>query len=115
MKIIKIEKIPTEMLKSKNRKVMWKNTEILLKKLKRTFPISKVYVCGSFTTKKKWPNDVDIIILFKVKNNEKERWSADIEFVSNPNQAQEILKAIDKYMGKRYGPKNAKIFELKSW
>lgn len=115
MNIIKIKELPKEMLKSKNRRVMWKNTKLVLNKLKKTFPISKVYVCGSFTTKKKWPNDVDVIILFKVKNNEKERWSADIEFVSNPSQTKEILKAIDKYMGKRYGPKYAKIFELKSW
>lgn len=115
MKIIKIKELPKEMLKSKNRRVMWKNTKAILNKLKKTFPISNIYVCGSFTTKKKWPNDVDIIILFKVKNNEKERWSADIEFVSNPRQTKEILKAIDKYIGKRYGPKSARIFELKSW
>jgi len=113
MNIIKVKELPKEMLKSKNRKIMWKNTKNVLNKLKKTFPISNVYVCGSFTTKKKWPNDVDLIILFKVKNNEKERWSADVEFVSNPKQTLEILKAIEKYMGKRYGQEDARIFELK--
>ena len=114
MKIIKVKEIPKEMLKSKNRKIMWKNTDKTLRKLKKTFPISNVYVCGSFLMKKKWPNDVDLIILLKLKGKEsKERWSADIEFVSNPKQASEILKAVYKYMIKRYGVENARIFELK--
>ena len=78
----------------------------------KTFPISNVYVCGSFLTKKKWPNDVDLIILLQMKNQKKERWSADIEFVSTSEQAQEILKAVKKYMEKRYGSRNARIFEL---
>ena len=101
------------MLKAKNRKIMWKNTKRILKKLNKPFPISKIYVCGSFTTKKKWPNDVDLIVLLKLKGKKKEeRWSADIEFVSNPKQASEILKAIDSYMKRRYGSKNSKIYEL---
>ena len=112
--IIKIKELPKEMLESKNRRIMWKNAQRILKKLSKAFPISNVYVCGSFTTKKKWPNDVDLIILLKLKGKErKEIWSADIEFVSNPKQASEILKAIDRYMKKRYGKKNARIFELK--
>jgi len=110
--LIKVKELPKEMLKSKNRKIMWKNTKKILKKLKKAFPISKVYICGSFTTKKKWPNDVDLIILLKLKGKKGERWSADIEFVSNPKQASEILKAINKYMKRKYGSENAKIYEL---
>lgn len=102
------------MLESENRKIMWKNTGTLLRKLEKAFPISNVYVCGSFLTKKKWPNDVDLIVLLQMKNQKKERWSADIEFVSTPEQAQEILKAIKKYMEKRYGSQNARIFELET-
>jgi predicted nucleotidyltransferase len=112
MKIVKIKELPKEMLESKSRKIMWKNTRILLRKLDKTFPISNVYICGSFLTKKKWPNDVDLIVLLQMKNAKKERWSADIEFVSTPEQSQEILKAIEKYMEKRYGSENARIFEL---
>ena len=100
------------MLGSKNRKTMWKNTRMLLRKLEKTFPISNVYVCGSFLTKKRWPNDVDLIVLLQMRNQKKERWSADIEFVSTSEQAQDILKAVKKYMGKRYGSQNARIFEL---
>jgi len=92
---------------------MWKNTRILLRKLEKTFPISNVYICGSFLTKKKWPNDVDLIVLLQTKNRNKEPWSADIEFVSTREQAQKILKAIERYMEKRYGSQNARIFELK--
>jgi predicted nucleotidyltransferase len=91
---------------------MWKNTKTLLRKLEKTFPISNVYVCGSFLAKKKWPNDVDLIVLLQMKK--KERWSADIEFVSTREQAQEILKAVGKYMEKRYGSQNARIFELET-
>jgi hypothetical protein len=57
------------------------------------------------------PNDVDLIVLLQIENGKKERWSADIEFVSTREQAQEILKAVHKYMEKRYGSKNARIFE----
>jgi len=112
MRTMKIKELPKEMLQSENRKIMWKNTQRLLRKLMKTFPISNVYVCGSFLTKKKWPNDVDLIILLQMKNQKKERWSADIEFVSTSEQAQEILKAVKKYMEKRYGSRNARIFEL---
>jgi predicted nucleotidyltransferase len=112
VKTVKIEELPKEMLESKNRRIMWKNTKMLLRKLEKTFPISNVYVCGSFLTKKKWPNDVDLIVLLQMKNRKKERWSADIEFVSTREQAQEILKAVEKYMEKRYGSQNARIFEL---
>ena len=112
MKIVKIEDLPDEMLESKNRKIMWKNTRMLLKKLEKTIPISNIYICGSFLTKKKWPNDVDLIVLLQMKNAKKERWSADIEFVSTPEQAQEILEAIERHMKKRYGSGNTQIFEL---
>jgi predicted nucleotidyltransferase len=114
VKIVKIKELPKEMLESKNRKIMWKNTKMLLRKLEKTFCISNVYVCGSFLTKKKWPNDVDLIVLLQMKNQKKERWSADIEFVSTREQAQEILKAVEKYMEKRYGSQNARIFELET-
>jgi predicted nucleotidyltransferase len=112
MKIVKIKELPKEMLASQNRKIMWKNTRMLLRKLEKTFHISNVYICGSFLTKKKWPNDVDLIVLLQMEDAKKERWSADIEFVSTPEQAQEILKAIEKYTKKRYGSQNARIFEL---
>ena len=112
MNIVKIQELPEEMLESKNRKTMWKNATSLLRKLEKTLPIANIYICGSFLTKKKWPNDVDLIVLLQMKNAKKERWSADIEFVSTPEQAQEILKAVEKYMEKRYGPENARIFEL---
>jgi predicted nucleotidyltransferase len=111
MRTMKIKELPKEMLQSENRRIMWKNTQRLLRKLMKTFPISNVYVCGSFVTKKKWPNDVDLIVLLQM-NNQKEQWSADIEFVSTREQAQEILKAVKKYMEKSYGPQNARIFEL---
>lgn len=55
---------------------------------------------------------MDLIVLLQTKNAKKERWSADVEFVSTPQQAQEILKAVGKYMEKRYSPENARIFEL---
>jgi hypothetical protein len=55
MKIVKIKELPNEMLKSKNRKIMCKNTRMLLRKLVKTFPISNVYVSGSFLAKKKCP------------------------------------------------------------
>lgn len=112
MRTVKVRELPEEMLKSESRRIMWKNTVILLRKLKRTIPISNVYICGSFLTKKKWPNDVDLIVLLQMKNGSKERWSADVEFVSTPEQAQEILKTVEKYMEKRYGSENARIFEL---
>jgi len=112
VKIVRIKELPKEMLESKNRKIMWRNTKVLLRKLKKTFPISNVYVCGSFLTKKRWPNDVDLIVLLQMRNRKKERWSADIEFVSTREQAQEILKGIEKYTVEKYGPQNARFFEL---
>jgi predicted nucleotidyltransferase len=112
MKIVKIKELPKEMLESENRRIMWKNTRVLLRKLEKTFPISSVYVCGSFLTKEKWPNDVDLIVLLQTESRDKEPWSADVEFVSTREQAQKILKAVGKYMEKRYGSQNARIFEL---
>lgn len=74
-----MDQIPKELLKSEYRKEMWENSKKIIKKIKKTLPISSAHLLGSFTTKKRRPADVDFILLLKLKEkNENSKWSVDL-------------------------------------
>ncbi len=96
-------KIPKKLLKTKDRKEMWKEAEQVIKKIDRTLDISEAYVIGSYASNKKRPCDVDIAIVTKVKNRAKNSaWPIDVVIIPENEDTERILSDINKWMKNRY-------------
>ena len=109
-----INKIPKELLDSKFRKEMWKNTKPILKKMEKVLPISSLYMLGSFTTAKIRPQDIDVILLAKVNEKDKNsKWSVDIQIVPANEYGKWMLKESEKWVKRKYGVKKSKVIKLK--
>lgn len=109
-------KIPKKLVRTKYRKVMWKNTEEIFKKLEEIIPISEAYILGSFTTKKRRLADVDFIVLINVDNknyDKKERWCLDLVISPDNNYGNQVLEDAQKWMKQKYGSKNYMFVKLK--
>jgi hypothetical protein len=108
------EKIPEELINTKYRKEMWKNSQKILKKLEKILPISSIHLLGSFTTKKKRPADVDFIIMIQTKDkNPKSKWSVDISFTPNNKFGKSTLEDAKKWMKQKYGTKKSVVIRIK--
>ena len=92
---------------------MWKNYLKIIKKISRVIPVSSVYLVGSFSSNKKRPADVDLLMLIKTKNQIKEKWAIDLEIVPDNEFGEEALEDIQKWVYKKYGKKNAEVLKLK--
>jgi len=79
------KKIPRGLIKSKYRKEMWKHSNEVMNKIEKHIPISSAYLVGSFSSNKKRPSDVDLILLLKTKEKKNKKWVLDIEIVSKIN------------------------------
>ena len=109
----KMKQLPKKFLRSQYRRKLWKQAQIIIKKLNRVIPVSAVYVRGSFTSKKKRPADVDFIILLQTKSKKNERWSFDVVIAPDNKHGKEILKDAELWMKQKYGAKNSETVRLK--
>ncbi len=93
---------------------MWRNSKKIISRLEKVLPISSVHVHGSFSTRKKRPNDVDFIILLNTKEKDpKSKWSVDMVIAPDNRFGKNVLKDTDKYVMKKYGLKNSRTVRLK--
>ncbi|MBN1156347.1 hypothetical protein JXA85_01930 [Candidatus Woesearchaeota archaeon] len=81
--------------------------------MERIIPISFAYLLGSFTTKKRRPVDVDLILLLKTKDSAKARWSVDLVLAPENKHGEFILKDTSKWMNQKYGKKKSAVIKLK--
>jgi hypothetical protein len=109
----KDEDIPKELLNSEYRRQLWKNTSKILKKVEAKIPVSSAYLMGSFTTSKKRPADVDFILLLKVKNQKKEKWSLDLVIAPDNDWGETVLQDTKKWMKQKYGSKKSAVIKIK--
>ena len=107
------EKIPENFLNSEFRKEMWKNSKEILKKLEKILPITSIYLLGSFTTAKKRPQDIDVVILLKTKAEEKKEWSVDFQVVPDNAYGEWMLEECRKWMKRKYGARKSAVIKLK--
>ncbi len=106
-------KIPKNLLNSKYRKEMWKNSQKIIKAIEKVLPISSAYLLGSFTTKKRRPGDVDFIILLQTKDNSKSKWSVDLAIAPDNKHGEFILEDVKKWMKQKYGSKKSAVIKIK--
>ena|SRR3989338_11013218 len=100
---------PKNLLKSKYRKEMWKNVEVIVQKIKKVLPISEMHLMGSFTSKKSRPSDVDFMVLLHTSANKKKNWSVDLVIVPDNEHGKEVLEDNKKWVQQRYGKKSGHI------
>jgi len=108
-----LKKIPKELLGSKYRIEMWKNSQKIIKKIEKVLSISSAYLLGSFVTDKKRPADVDFIILLQMKDKSKFNWSVDFVVAPDGKHGEFILEDAKKWMKQKYGIKKSAVIKLK--
>jgi predicted nucleotidyltransferase len=102
-----------KLLGSAYRKRMWKETEKIINKLKKSVPISSIYLIGSFTTKKRRPADVDLIVFLKTKEKElSTKWSVDLAIAPDNRYGDYVLSDARKWMKQKYGSKKSAVIQL---
>jgi hypothetical protein len=109
------QEIPEDLLNSKYRKEMWKNSKKVISQIEKNLPISSAYLLGSFSSTKKRPADVDFIILLKTKTNSKSKsnWSVDMVIAPDNKHGDFILEDAKKWMKQKYGSKKSAVIKLK--
>lgn len=106
-------KIPKKLLSNAYRKNMWAKAVPNLQKMLKVLPVEKVYVMGSFSTKKKRPADVDFLVLFKTKSKSlKEKWSFDFVVMPDNEHGQVVFDDVKKWMRQKYGKKKFEITRI---
>lgn len=105
--------IPKKLLNSPYRKELWQNSQEIIKEIEKVIPISSVHLLGSFTTKKKRPADVDLILLLKTKKNAKTNWSVDMVIAPDNGHGNFVLEDACQWMKQKYGSKNSAVIKLK--
>ncbi len=108
------QKIPKELLGSRYRQEMWKKSQEFLRKLENVMPVSSVYLLGSFTTAKRRPQDIDVIVLVKTEPKKRdEKWSLDFQVVPQNAYGEWMLGECRKWMKHKYGSKKSAVIKLK--
>ncbi len=109
-----MEEVPEEMLDSKERRQMWKKSREILEKLEKILPVSSVYLLGSFTTVKKDPADIDVVLVVKTDPDIfDEKWSLDIQLVPDNKYGKWMLGECNEWMEKKYGKDKCTLIKLK--
>lgn len=109
-----MKKIPKELLKSAQRREMWKNALRVIDRIEKVLPISSVHLRGSFKTKKKRPADVDFIVLLKTRErNPKAKWSVDFVIAPDNKYGKYVLDDATKWMKQKYGSKKSSVIKLR--
>ena len=108
------EKIPKQMLNSKYRQEMWRQAQATIKKLEKVLPIASISMIGSFTTAKKKPQDIDVVILLKAKPKKKtEKWSLDFQLVPDNAYGEWLLDETAKWVRRKYGAGKSAVVKIK--
>jgi hypothetical protein len=108
------EDIPKKLLSSRYREEMWKNTSRIIKEIEKILPITSAHLLGSFTTKKKRPADVDVIVLLQTKNkNAHSAWSVDLVIAPDNKHGEAVLEDARRWMKQKYGAKKSAVIQLK--
>ncbi|MDE1869651.1 MAG: hypothetical protein KGH71_01535 [Candidatus Micrarchaeota archaeon] len=109
-----MEKRINRLLNSGYRRELWRNSQLMIRKISKVLPISSISVMGSFTTKKKRPGDVDFIVMLKTKGAKKKaKWSVDFVIVPDNKHGEYIFEDTKKWMKQKYGSKKSAIIPLK--
>jgi len=108
-----MKKIPKKLLFNKHRRDMWKNVEKMFRQISKNIPITGIEICGSFTTKKKRPVDIDFTVLLKTSKNNKEKWSVDMVIAPDNEHGEWIAEDIRKWARRKYGKNNHQAVRLK--
>lgn len=83
---------------------MWRDANIIIKKLDKHLDFSEIWAIGSFVSKKKRPADIDFTIVTKLKHKSS-AWPIDIVIVPKNSNTKLCLEDIQKWMKQRYGHK----------
>lgn len=106
--------IPKKLLSSRYRKEMWKNASHIVKEIEKILPVASAHLLGSFTTKKKRPADVDVILLLKIKDrNANGDWSIDLVIAPDNKHGNFVVEDAKKWMKQKYGAKKSAFIQLK--
>ena len=104
-------KIPKALLKTKQRKEMWRDASRIVIRLDKKLGFSEIYAIGSFVSKKKRPSDIDFALVTKIKKDNS-AWPIDLVIVPEGDNTEEYLKDICKWMKRKYKRK-CKAIKLK--
>ena len=114
IKSANVDLTPSALLRSKYRRNLWKNAQQVIRALEKFLPISEPYLLGSFTTKKRRPADVDIIILMKTPKTGKDpKWAVDMVLTTEGKHGDWVLADARKWMKQKYGAKKSAVIKLK--
>ncbi len=106
--------MPDEMVDSEERKQMWEKSRQVLEKLEKMLPVSSVYLLGSFTTMKKDPADIDVVLVVKTDPSmTDEKWSLDIQLVPDNKYGKWMLDECNEWMENKYGKNKCALIKLK--
>ena len=106
--------VPRRLLRSKYRKTLWSQAQQVLQALERSIPVSRAYVLGSFTTKKRRPADVDLIILLQTpKKSRAKNWSVDLVLTSEGDHGNWVLEDARKWMKQKYGARKSAVIKVR--
>lgn len=109
-----LDKAASKLLTSEYRKNLWTNAQRILKSLERSIPISQAYLLGSFTTKKRRPADVDLIILLQTpKTGRNPTWAVDMVLTTEGKHGDWVLADARKWMKQKYGAKKSAVIKLR--
>jgi hypothetical protein len=106
-------KIPKNLLKSAYRKELWKNAQVVVRKVEKALPISSVHIIGSFASRKRRPADIDFVVMLQTKNKNKAKWSFDLLIAPDNKYGKYIFEIYKKYMKQKYGAKKSTVLRLR--
>lgn len=92
---------------------MWRDVKPVLERIERLLPINSAYLFGSFTSDKRRPADMDFMVLLKVAERIKARWSFDLVMAPDNQHGKFVLEDIEKWMKQKYGGKRFATVKLK--
>ena len=99
-----MKNIPKKYLSTKDRKEMWKESKKIIEKIEKSCKFKEVYAVGSMISKKKKVNDIDFVVIAKVKSKESNSaFPVDLLILPENVDTKEYLEFFNKYMKKKYG------------
>ena len=108
-----MRKPPKRFLTSAYRRTLWKEVSSTLSQIEKSVPISKAYLIGSYTTKKRRPADIDFMVMLKVPAGSRANWSFDLVTAPDNAHGTTVLNDVKKWMKQKYGSKKSEVVRLK--
>ena len=96
--------LPKKYLSTKDRKEMWSQAKKVLTKVDQELDFSEVYAVGSMISNKKNPNDIDFVMVTKLKSKKSNSaFPIDLIILPENEDLSDYLQYLEKYMKKKYG------------